>query len=80
MADIHEDIGYIKATLEAQAKNTEDLAVLVGELRDDMHGMRDQISAYKNLIVFAKALGWVGLLTLTLKFGDIPDKMRELWL
>ena len=72
MTDLREDIGYIKASMEANSK-------AIAAIKEDVADMRKQLSLYRHVIMFVKALGWVALLIITLKMGDIPDKWLEVW-
>lgn len=76
--DSNEDqqtLGYLKGLIESQ---TQTMKELKEEMRKDREAtqkalkeIRDELSLYKTIVNVAKAIGWTGILILTLKFGDI---------
>jgi len=75
----NEEIGYIKAKVESLYDKVEEYRQgdidAHKSIEQSLRDIRDQLSLYKHLVLFVKALGLTLLFIIAFKFGDI----KELW-
>ena len=76
---MEEDIGYIKACVEANKQGMESAHQKLEALDKRLDDVEKQLSLYHNLIMLIKSLGWIAVCILTLKLGDIGNGIAEIW-
>ena len=79
MSSMEEDIGYIKACVEANKEGMASAHEKLSALDSRLDSVEEQLSLYHNFIMIIRTLGWVALCVLTLKLGDIGAGIAEIW-
>jgi hypothetical protein len=86
MADVKEDIGYLKGKVESNSASIDRLVEVFTQhiekqdentkaVNEALQAIRDELSVYKAVVRVIKFIGAVALAVVTFQFGDID----ELW-
>lgn len=79
MSSMEEDIGYIKACVEANKRGMEAAHSKLEKLDTRIDDLEGQLSLYRNFIMLLKSAGWIAVCLLTLKLGDIGTGIADIW-
>lgn len=78
-SSIEEDLGYIKGQLQSVEQRIMELDKENELLAKKLDEVRDQLAMYRHFIIWARSTLAVGILVLTLKFGDIAELFGNLF-
>lgn len=70
---IEEDLGYIKGQLQSLEYRIVELDNENEQLSKKLDEVRDQLAMYRHFIIWARSTFAIGILVMTLKFGDLAD-------
>lgn len=73
MGSTDQDIGYIKGKVENYGHRLKIQEKKLNEINTKLNEISSQLGFYRHIIVFTRSILWVGLIIITLKFGDVQN-------